>query len=474
MLMLLTGLVIVYLVVSPMWSEDETEITTQPPADTFASIDHQKLIGLELHTSGGELLFALNEDSTAWNWNENADVPLDNVVFAEIVTAFNQAQLKYKIENTTDEDLLSYGLVDPEISVKFLFSDSSSKEYLIGNYNSFNSMYYIAEASNLGTVYMVSSAVKNAIELDIYDFILEETPPAVTEAKMIDVYYTNGYNFLDFNYYSAGNDRDYTDKYNWYFVGGLVDGSAASECPLNTDTADTLADIVTGMYFDRCVGLDCSEEQYGFSESKKIILRYNADTDENGVLTEQTYVIYLGSQTEDGEIYAHTENSDLVYIIGYSDEWSALLSSDTAVLMPNEIWFPNYQMIDSMTFTADENTLTVNVKNTDGKVSFSSDASDDADALEALVESLENLKATSNLAYFEDDAAAVEKTDIFSVKIAFNSGAHSELEIKVTRYSINYCLVSFNGRNDQLITLEDAETFAQMILDFFTEESGAG
>jgi len=470
MLTVLAGLVIVYLVVSPMWSEGESEITTQTPAETFAPIDHQQLIGLELHTSNGDLVFALNEDFTAWIWNENADAPLDNVVFAEIVTSLNQAQLKYKIEGVTDEELISYGLLDPDTSVKFIFADSSSKEYLIGNYNSFNSMYYIAESGSLDTVYMVSSSVKSALELDIYDFILEETPPAVTEAKMIDVYYTNGSGFLDFNYYPAGNDRDYTDKYNWYFTSGSIEGEGNYEYPLDTDTAATLADIVTGMYFDRCVGLDCSDEEYGFSESKKITFRYNADTDENGVLTEQTYVIYLGSQTEYGEIYAHTENSELVYILGYSDEWSTLLSSDAATLAPNEIWLPNYEMIDSMTFTAGEDTLTVSVTNTDETVSYTSEASDDTDALAALVEALDNLKATSNIAYFEDDAAAVEETEIFSVNIAFSSGAYSELELKVTRYSLSYCLVSFNDRNDQLITLEDAEMFAQMISDFFPEE----
>ena len=43
----------------------------------------------------------------------------------------------------------------------------------------------------------------------------------------------------------------------------------------------------------------------------------------------------------------------------------------------------------------------------------------------------------------------------------------SAIEMKVTRFSMNYCLVSFNGREDQLLTLEDAQKFADTVSAFF-------
>lgn len=474
MLIILVSLVIVYLVASPMWSEDNAETTEELPSYTVAVIDHNALVGFELAAGGETLSFALNDAGTEWNWSENAEVPLDNVVFASAVTALNEAASNYLLESVTDEQLAEYGLTEPALSVKLLFSDGSGKEYSIGKLNTFNSLYYLSEAGAPNTVYMVDSTVKDALELDIYDFVLEETPSAITEGKILGVNYYNASNYRNFTYYPAGKESDYTDKYNWYYRSGIIEmSSLPQEYPLDGGIADTLTDLITALSFEECVGLDDSDEKYGFSESNKLVIRYNVDEAENGVLTEKEYVIYLGSQTEDGGIYAHTADSKLVYILGSSDEWITLLTSEQAKFLPDEIWLPNYERVNSLTFKADGNTLTVNVKNTDGTISYSSDASEDTEAISALIAKLDALTATSNIAYLEDDAAAVEKTLMLAVKIAFNAGDNSELEMKITRYSQNYCQVSFNGRQDQLITLEDAEALAEAVNSLFGEDTKA-
>lgn len=474
MLIVLVALVILYLVASPMWSEETPETTEPLPSYTVAVIDHNGLVGFELVREGSTLIFALNDAATEWDWNENRDVPLDNVVFASVVTALNEAVSNYMLEGVTDEQLAEYGLTEPAASVKFIFSDGSEKEYNIGKLNSFNSLYYLSESGAPNTVFMVDSTVKEALELDIYDFVLEETPPVITEGKILGVDYYNATENRNFTCYPSGKDGEYTDKYNWYFLNELyAQSTIAKERPLDGTHADTLVALITGLSFDECVGLDCTAGDYGFSDSNKLVIRYNVDEAENGVLTEKEYVIYLGSQTEDGGIYAHTEDSKLVYILGSSDEWITLLTSDQEKLMPDEIWLPNYEKVDSLTFKADGNTLKVNVNNTDGKISYSTNASEDTEAVSALIATLDALKATSNIAYLEDDAAAVEKELMLAVKIAFNAGDNAELEMEITRYSLNYCLVSFNGRSDQLITLEDAEELVGLVSAFFAEETKA-
>ncbi len=473
MLTVLVFLVIVYLVASPMWSEGEGDETTAAPSYTVAVIDHTALVGFELTADGETLSFSLNEKATAWNWSEDGEIPLDNMAFATVVTAINNASSKYKLENVTEAQLAEYGLIEPKMTVRFTFSDGTSKEYKVGNLNSFNSLYYISESGAPNTVYMVEESVVTSLELDIYDFVLEETPPAITEAKIIGATYTNAGEYRAFDYYPSGKDSEYTDRYNWYYSHGYVEmSSIPPEFPLEGDLADTFAELVTGLSFGECVGLDSSDEKYGFSEGKKLIIRYNVDEGETGVLTEKVYVIYLGSQTDDGEIYAHTADSKLVYTLSSSDEWISIISCEEIKLRPDEIWLPSYERIDSMAFTAGEHSITVNVKNTDGKISYSSETAEDTDALTALVEALEDLTATSNIAYLEDDAA-VEQSLMLTVKVAFNAGSDSELEMNITRYSLNYCLVSFKNRADQLITLEDAENLVGMVSAFFTEDTKA-
>lgn len=468
MLGVLALLLAVYLIAAPMWS-DEGEDTTEPlPAYTVAEIDHNLLVGFEIVRGEETLSFTLDSSGSEWNWNEDADVPLDNVAFAEIVTAFNEAVSNYKLTDVSEAHLADYGLDAPSYRFKFVYSDSTVKEYLIGMMNTFNSLYYLCEASDPTTVYMVTSSLVSSVDLDIYDFVLIEAIPTLTEGKLIDVNYTNGENYRTFRYYASGNAADYTDLYDWYFESGsLVMSTIPAERPLASAAADDLAGLVTGMYFYECVGLDASASEYGFSEAHKLIVRYNADEAENGVLTEKTFTLYIGAQAEDGSVYVRTDGSKLVYSLGMSDDWMALLSAEDADLLPNELWLPNYEMVDYMTFATSAGSLTVNVKTTDGKVSYSSDKTDDADALSALVEALDALRATSNIAYFEDDAAEVEKNELFSVTVGFSEGDRSVLEMKITRFSMNYCLVSFNGREDQLLTLEDAQEFADMISAFF-------
>ena len=238
-----------------------------------------------------------------------------------------------------------------------------------------------------------------------------------------------------------------------------------------------LVDWIIGMSFDSCISLDYNTDssEFDFTGESSVIIKYKADPNETGVLSEQTYVLHIGNIRQ-GDIVVHTDNSKLVYRMDGTEDWYQLLHSEKEQLAADEIWLPNYERIDSLTFTAGANganNLTVNVKNTDGEISYSSDATEDTDSLTALLEALDGLKATSNVAYLEDDAAAVDKTEVFKVKIDFNAGSNSELEMKVTRYSLNYCLVSFNGREDQLITLEDAEKLVEMISVIFTEETKA-
>ena len=472
MLLILVLLLIVYLVASPMWSESGVEDSSADETYAVATIDHTLLVGLELTEGDETLAFALNDAATEWTWSENGEVPLDNMAFANIVTALNDAKSKYKLEGTTSDQLGEYGLTEPSMKVKFAFSDGSVKEYFLGNYNSFNGLYYLSEAASPDTVYMVDAAVKDSLSLDIYDFVLNETPPAITAAKINNVvYYPADDEFYStFSYHPSGKSGEYTDRYEWYYsIDHISMSSIPAGYPLDSSFADVLADIVTGLSFEECVGLDYTSGDYGFSDAHKIVISYSVDEAENGVLQSKEYVIFIGSQTEDGKLYAHTADSKLVYLLGSSDEWASVMTSGRAELLPDEVWLPNYEFIDSMTFVAGEQSVKIEVNNTDGKVSYKSDASDDSEAIAALIKALENLTAKSNVEYFKDEASLVEPTELISVNIAFNTGDASTLDIIIERYSENYCLVNFNGRADQLLTLEDVQAIIDMITSLGTK-----
>lgn len=465
----LAALLLVYVLVSPLWSGDGGDTTAAEPEYTVAVIDHNSLVGFELTVKGEEeastLSFTLNDDATAWLWSENAEIPLDNKVFASVIEALTDATSSHKLEGVSADELAKFGLDDPSYKLSLAFEDGSSKEFIVGKYNSFNSRYYFSDVSAPDTVYMVSAEVTEAMELDIYDFVLLEEPPKITEGKLVGVSFIPGAStdVKSFTFYSAGNDKDYTDNYNWYY--SIGNSSAA---PLNTDIAKALTSLVTGLSFDECVGFDCTEEKYGFSDSRKITVTYNVDEDKNGVLTEKVYVVYLGDQTESGEIYAHTDSSCLVYLISDADDWVKITNGEQKDFITSELWLPNYERIDQMIFTVGENKIVVNVKNTKGKITFTSEPELDDEELDKLISAMEELKATSHVSALEGNDT-IEKKTYFTLEVKFNAGDTAQAVLTVETYTENYCRVSFMGNSERLITTKDAEKLANMIGSAFAD-----
>lgn len=492
MLIVLVLLLIAYLVFSPLWRENTGgNGTTEAPAYDLPDITAESLVGVEITVSkeaGAEgsdgstadtsgtpetekvtsvLSFSLSDDHTSWHWSEDADIPLDNVAFANIVTAINEATSKYKLESVSNAELAEFGLEDPYIRARFTFADGSSREIKIGVKNSFNSLYYFVDLSEPTTVYMVAGSVPEALDLEIYDFVFEETPPEIKESNIISLTYSTPRGNRTYTYYPTGKESEYTNSYLWYCTdnyGEIV------EYPVDEGVAKALVSLVTEMGFDSCIALDylADSGEYDFTAQSTVEIRYKADSGESGVLTEKTYVLHIGSVSDD-RVVVRTDNSKLVYVIDGSEDWKNVLDGEREKIAPDELWLPNYERVDSMEFTVGDNALTVKVINKDGKISFESDATDDSDAISALLKSLQDLSATSNTAYFEGDPSAEKKT-VFSLALKLNSGDNSELEMKIETYSEKYCRVYFNGRDDQLITLEDAQTFADEITELFDEK----
>ncbi len=468
LLAVLALLVGVYLFASPMWSEQtDADTDTDAAEHTVAVIDHNSLVGLELTADEDTLKFALNDDFTAWNWSENAEVPLDNTVFAEIVEALNAATTRHILENVDDERLAEYGLAEPAYTVKFIFSDGAEKQYLLGDLNSFNNSCYFSEASDPKTVYTVPSSVADAMDMDIYDFILEETPPVITEGKIISAEYeSQSGQIKSFKYFPSGNEDDYTDKYNWYYYASTI-RTVSYNKPLNRNIANSLTELITSLSFDECVGLDHTDSKYGFSEAHRFVIKYNVDEGETGVLSEKEYVIYIGAQTEDGEIYAHTDNSKLVYTLDAPDEWLKIINGNDKDFSASEIWLPNYELIESVNIKGG-GSLTVVPKTEDGKTSFFASGYD-SEKVGELMTALEALSAISHTSVLDEDPN-LEKENIFGIYVRFKDSEKAQEEIFAESYTENYCKVTF--RNDKngitstvLIAAEDAQKIASLVAD---------
>lgn len=488
-LVLLVAVYLVWTLVGKTDTVDTEETSVTYPLPT---IDPAALVGVELEidasrggaeedtaeesTQTGEtgetgetskLTFTLSEDAKRWLWSEDGEVPLDNVAFASMVTAISGYASPHKLENVADADLGRYGLAQPYMSISFTFSDESQRQYKVGALNSFNGMYYFSDSSTPDTVYMVDSSVIDVFDVDIYDLLQYDTTPSISTTNFTKVTFITGGVERVYTYYPTGKADGYTDKYLWYLS---VDG--AEEVAVDASVAEKLTAALGSVSFEDCASLNYkTDESFAFGDDRLIIdyKKVEKVTDsttglEKEVTTPATYTLYLCSGEEGGELYAHTDGSALVYLLRDSADIATLRGGSLATIRPDELWLPNYELISSMGFSTADGSFDVKVNNKNGEITYSrEDGELDSAAFLSALSELDALVASSNTEYLEGSGG--EGTLVyFTLELELVSG--ELLVMTAESYTDSYARVTFNGRDDQLITAQSAEKLATTLSAF--------
>lgn len=450
-------------------AETESYGVTALEAEKLTSLRVRRTENGEDGASVTELSFRLSDDKTKWLWSEDESVPLDNVAFANIVTALNESSSPVKMTDVTDEELKTYGLDNPHIVVTFGFSDGSGYTAKVGKYNSFNSLYYYSD-SNDSAVYMVSEAVNDSLSVGIFDVLLYDTLPELTSSNITSLTYEKGDRKLVYKYYPGGNPADYTDAYNWY-----VSVNGAKETAVAKNIASDLTDALVNRKLLDAVAYNKSKDaEFGMDAPGKLVIAYQKtekiEDSQTGSSSEITtpaeYTLYFGSQDEDAYYYVRTQDSDLIYTLTLSDTFYDILEEDGRRILPDELGSFNDTFIDRVVFKAGEKTVDVKLTHADGTTAYTLASGETAD-LEKYTELMAKLGtgATSYTSVLEADPSV--GTDIIaSAEFTFNSGDVKSAVLEIRRYSGSYARVSFMGRDDQLITADEAEAIASLIAAF--------
>ncbi len=453
-----------YFLISSLNKKGGTEAeTTLPESYTAASVAPEQLVSVKITVKedDGErvLSFSLSDDAASWKWSEDGDVPLDNSGFASMVSALNGAVTDVRMESVGASDLEKYGLNEPALRAEFGYSDGKKAEYLIGGYNSFNSKYYFSEASEPGTVYMVSSSVFNALNVTVPDLIKKDEIPSVTPTKGTTVTFDFGGKKYVYSYYPNGSGTDYTDAYKWYLS---VDGGEPVR--VGTGTGKDIDGMLSGLYTrDVAAYTDIDLSSFGLAEPATMTVSYTRTdkiTDSQTGETKEaavpaSYVLKIGARDEDGYYYVVTETSKLVYTSAYSDVFETLMSDDVRRVMPETVEDINYALVEKAVFTAGGKSAAVTLSYLSGETeyAYAGGGAVDAEKFSAVTAALHALKVDTYSDLVERDAAQ-SADPIFSLTLSFNYEGASDMTLSLIPYTENYCLVSFAGREDQLVLRE--------------------
>jgi len=441
-------------------------------ADTDSSAVESSAVSSGSTTTIKKLNFKVKDDKTGWVWSEDENVPLSNDVFSDMVYAIDEAESTVKLEEVTAEKLAEFGLSDPYVTVEFGFEDSA-RTFLVGKKNTYNSQYYFCDAESKSTVYMVSDDVVSYLDIEVSDALEWDELPSISAAKIQGIEFLTPEHTYSYKYYASGNDNDYTDKFYWYLS---IDGAA--EFPVASALSTGLTTAMSGMYFEDCVHFTGEiPAEYGFAGSTAMTLKYavaetieDDDGNTKSVDKNETYVLNLGVTNEDGYYYCKTNDSQLVYLLVYSDVFESALATEERLLRPTEIISLNMDRVDKVKFTASSSVLEIVMTRESGSTTYADASGKDFNEtnFNAIIDGLTGVTATSNTAVVEAVSSSGNDV-IFSAEFTFNAGTTSSAVLEIRNYSEAYRQVSFMGRDDQLITATDAKALIALVCDYYTD-----
>jgi hypothetical protein len=416
--------------------------------------------------SGGEeaeykkRTLTLRRDGDGWCAEEYPDVPVDKDAVNMIIDDLNSAKSTELITVSDESSLGTYGLDEPSVTLTLAYSDGSEREFLIGDENRFNAMYYFLDPLDKTKVYMVDDTLPSLLTGNVLDFVLYDEVPKLKKDEVTSLKWTQGDTTLVYTYYPDGNGKDYTDDYLWYLS---VNGGA--EFAVDEDVAALITEAATTMSYLDCLACDTAKDaEHGLDKAGRLEISYKSGTD------IKTLTLNLGAYTDDGYYHVRPEGSVLTYYLSTvaSDNFEVLLSGIERKLRPDEIFYPDYDRVDGISFTAGDKTLSVALAHADGKITYTdkSGAELKYDAYIKICKALEELTATSYTSVYDGDASFGNDL-IFKADFIFNAGEKTNAALEIRRYSEKYCIVSFMDRADQLVTLDKANALANLLSEYF-------
>ncbi len=266
----------------------------------------------------GETALSFNKEGEAWVLDdENAPI-IDGQLISAMVTAISTPAGKNKMENVPFENLTSYGLDSPALSVT-VHEGSRVRTYLFGDYNKTAKEYYFCNRAIPDTVYTVPSTSFEAFSYTLEELIVHEKLPEISPDSITSVSFENADGKTVISAVKTPSDENETG----YEFSAKIEKNGAKEDHSYAELY-RMAEEIGAWNIDEFVTLNDSEpSEYGFDFPSYLTVNYTerkeieAEGTSGGYIdTEKTFTLILGNADENGKYFVKTsENSRLIYKI---------------------------------------------------------------------------------------------------------------------------------------------------------------
>ena len=273
--------------------------------------------------NGSTVISLTRDEDGTWHWAGDADFPLDPSypdAITETLSALTPQQ------TITDGDTLeAYELDEPTRTLTVTRADGSSTLYRFGKNTTDGSSCYLLVGEEENPVYIVDGALRDQLDVGIYDMMLLPELPAPAESEMKSIHIT-GAKETELTATVSEADPD----------SSAADGDAAvswrSEGANVTDAAQELVSSLSGLTLSKCADYKPSAQAVtlcGLDTPRAVLeLSYQAGG------ADKTFRLQVGASAADGSgYYVRVDEDSTVYTMS-ADALSALLAVADSGLSP--------------------------------------------------------------------------------------------------------------------------------------------
>ena len=399
----------------------------QKHIDTISTVDEEiyatsesALTAVSWTKDGSSLSFTKTDD--IWHDASDEDFPIDQDKMSDFLAHFESVHASFIIENV--EDFGQYGLDDPSCTIT-LSSDDGDTVIQLGDYSTMDEKRYLTLGD--GTVYLIDDDLEEYVATDRDDLMRQDTVP---DYETIDTIVATGESAFTVEHH-PDEDLTYTDAYEYYL------GDNGSYQALSTDKVKdlltTLADLDRTDYVTYTAD-DSVLANYGLDAPTVTFTVTTTNEDDE----ETTFALAFGQKDDDR--YMRMDDSPIIYKVDSDTYDEKIAGVGYNTLRPDEILALNWDDVESIDFTIDDATYTVEKNGDTYKIG------DDVVEFDDTADAIDGLKINE----FNSETPSKKQEAAFTVHL--DNDSYPTLTVTLYQYDGENCLAQLDGTTLGLIS----------------------
>lgn len=391
----------------------------QKHIDTISTVDEEifatsesALTAVSWTKDGSSLSFTKTDDT----WHDASDeaFPIDQEKMSDFLAHFESVHASFIIEDV--EDFGQYGLDSPSCTIT-LSSDDGDTVIQLGDYSTMDEKRYLTLGD--GTVYLIDDDLAEYVATDRDELMRQDTVP---EYDTLDTIVATGESAFTVEHH-PDEDLTYTDAYEYYL------NDNGSYQALSTDKVEglltTLGDLDRTDYVTYTAD-DSVLANYGLdAPTVTFTVTYTADDEQN------TFALAFGQKDDDR--YMRMDDSPIIYKVDSDTYDEKIAGVGYNTLRPDEILALNWDEVESIDFTIDDATYTVEKNGDTYKIG------DDVVEFDDTADAIDGLKINE----FNSETPAKKQEAAFTVHL--DNDSYPTLTVTLYQYDGENCLAQLDG-----------------------------